>query len=318
MAAAKVNDDYCDCPDGSDEPGTSACAYLSPLSPPSPLLTIPEQEEKDWNTTLVLPGFYCKNKGHRSSYIPFTHVNDGRCDHTRCCDGSDEWLKVGGLVCEDECKKIGEEWRKRNEVRQVAWTAGVKRRRELVVEAVAMRKTLEEEIVVLEGRVMAVEAKVARSKDELNEVEKRERSKTIEGSAGRINALVTLAKDRVEELRLTLMNVRDQRDAGLARVKELEGVLSTFKEEYNPNFNDEGVKRAVRAWEEYAARKEGSSTSSPSSSPKENKEGKDAQQAMEEEDDDLDEIVKEDGEGDRGIRWEDWTIDSESDTDRCK
>lgn len=40
---SQVNDDYCDCPDGSDEPGTSACSHL--------------------NDTLALPGFYCKNIG---------------------------------------------------------------------------------------------------------------------------------------------------------------------------------------------------------------------------------------------------------------
>lgn len=43
LELSRVNDDYCDCPDGSDEPGTSACSHL--------------------NDTLAIPGFYCKNKG---------------------------------------------------------------------------------------------------------------------------------------------------------------------------------------------------------------------------------------------------------------
>jgi len=59
---AWVNDDYCDCKDGTDEPGTSAC----------------------WNGR-----FYCANVGHIPQIVPSSRVNDGLCD---CCDGSDEWL----------------------------------------------------------------------------------------------------------------------------------------------------------------------------------------------------------------------------------
>ncbi|KAL5105263.1 hypothetical protein TcWFU_007635 [Taenia crassiceps] len=74
---AKVNDDYCDCLDGSDEPGTSAC---------------PDME------------FYCPNTDHEGVFIHSSFVNDMVCD---CCDGSDEYL---GLVkCNNTCGTLAKE-----------------------------------------------------------------------------------------------------------------------------------------------------------------------------------------------------------------
>ncbi|KAF0305866.1 Glucosidase 2 subunit beta [Amphibalanus amphitrite] len=69
-----VNDDYCDCEDGSDEPGTSACAVGS---------------------------FYCANRGHAAAEVPSAWVNDGVCD---CCDGSDEYASG---ACPNTCDEIG-------------------------------------------------------------------------------------------------------------------------------------------------------------------------------------------------------------------
>ncbi|KAG7310154.1 hypothetical protein JYU34_004707 [Plutella xylostella] len=60
-----VNDDYCDCEDGTDEPSTNACSNgVFHCSYPHPHRDLPTS-------------------------IPSSMVNDGICD---CCDGSDEWL----------------------------------------------------------------------------------------------------------------------------------------------------------------------------------------------------------------------------------
>jgi protein kinase C substrate 80K-H len=292
LPLSAVNDNYCDCPDGSDEPGTSACSHLSSLSPPQPL---PGTPSGTTNTTPALPGFYCKNKGHMPAYAPFDYVNDGVCDYAYCCDGSDEWERVGGVHCEDRCVAMGKEWKKAGAERQKGRVAAGKKRKELVAEAERLRIGIVDMIWDLEVEIKGLQVKAEDAKRKLEETERRERGRVVKGAskkASRVTVLAALAKRRVEELRNGLETAIVKTEQAKGRVRELEDILKTFKEEYNPNFNDEGVKRAVKAWEDYAAR------------------GLPAIDEASAEERDLDEIIKPDTE-EIGINWAEWEAEEE-------
>ncbi len=68
----KVNDDFCDCPDGSDEPGASDFWLASRCSLNMLIHVI---------GTSACPNstFYCVNEGHEGATISRTRVDDGLC-----------------------------------------------------------------------------------------------------------------------------------------------------------------------------------------------------------------------------------------------
>ncbi|GJP57270.1 hypothetical protein CLOM_g16294 [Closterium sp. NIES-68] len=120
IAASRVNDDFCDCADGTDEPGTSACA---------------------------LARFYCRNRGHTPLSLFSSRVNDGICD---CCDGSDEY--ASGAGCNDTCVQMGAEARSQLAADVAAVREGVKLRGKAIVGHVANREKWEREVKDIEER----------------------------------------------------------------------------------------------------------------------------------------------------------------------
>lgn len=119
-----VNDDYCDCKDGSDEPGTSACTRGT---------------------------FYCLNAGHISAYILSSRVNDGICD---CCDGSDE----SGKQCTNTCEEMGRAAREEAERQAKLAKEGYQKRLDLVSKGKSFKKEKEEERTRLDAERKMAEA----------------------------------------------------------------------------------------------------------------------------------------------------------------
>lgn len=207
---------------------------------------------------------------------------------------------MGGHKCEDKCKEIGKEWRKADEARQKNLGSAIKKKREMVAEAQRLRKEVEDAVKDLGSIIQGIEVKLIAGESELADLERKEKGRVIRkevAKTGKIAVLTSLAKQRTSELRENLRRVKEQRDDSHSRLQELEALLSTFKEDYNPNFNDEGVKRAVRAWDDYAARDK-----KPDFNPAEDR--------------DVETMLKPDEEN--GLKWDEFDDEPQDEMDVCK
>jgi protein kinase C substrate 80K-H len=224
-------------------------------------------------------------------------VNDGICDYELCCDGSEEYAGVGGIKCENRCASIGKEYKRVEEERLKSKQRAAKSRNALIRQAQDSKRQVEATITRLNSEIANLETKAQDLKQKYEEVERSERGKVVSGGGkgGKLGVLVDLSKKRIQELRDSLDKLFDQRDDYKDKVEELEGILKKLKEEYNPNFNDEGVKRAVKSWEDYAAAEAGSENTGLA-------------------DTDILEIMKEDGEL-QGINWKEFEGEDAKDTD---
>ena len=136
---SRINDDYCDCDDGSDEPGTSAC-----------------DEGR----------FYCANAGHIPKYIRSSFVNDGVCD---CCDGSDE--VEGKTHCPNVCAQVNKEYRKETAQAEKKYQAGAKIRARYVASAAQDREFHQKNLARLYAELPDAERTEAQLKQALEDAE---------------------------------------------------------------------------------------------------------------------------------------------------
>ncbi|KAF9506592.1 hypothetical protein BS47DRAFT_1425958 [Hydnum rufescens UP504] len=204
-----LNDDYCDCEDGTDEPGTSAC-----------------------------PGalFYCVNEGHIGAYIRSSRVHDGLCE-PECCDGSDE--PEG--VCPNVCVSLGNEHRRVVNAERKMRKTGSKIRSSYITHAQREKKRLEDSIQSLKTEVALKEIEEARAQEiwehtasmDAEMLEIRRKSPTyrlLSDYVALIDAMI---------VRENMLN---------ERITALEAILETLSSGYNPNYQDMAVLEAVRGW----------------------------------------------------------------------
>jgi protein kinase C substrate 80K-H len=112
----RLNDGFCDCRDGSDEPGTGVC-------------------QGDGGR------FFCPNTGFEPQRLFASRVNDGICD---CCDGSDEYDSEAR--CSNTCAEKAAKWNAEADAWAAVVAAGMVAKQSYIEEASEAFATLKKHL----------------------------------------------------------------------------------------------------------------------------------------------------------------------------
>ncbi|KAJ2378175.1 hypothetical protein IW150_000959 [Coemansia sp. RSA 2607] len=212
---ARINDDYCDCADGSDEPGTSACNNGS---------------------------FYCANEGHVAARISSSKVNDGICD-PQCCDGSDEW--DGFINCPNTCAEIGLRHRTAEAARQANELRGARRRRMLTEEARGLRKEKQEELEEKQARLAVVEQQFTEAEALKDDLEARQKAANEKADSSLERRRQKLEEQYLDDLNAYRRHLSFELHRLRAHSDTLVLLLRSVRNDHNAEFNDAAVAQAI-------------------------------------------------------------------------
>ncbi|XP_050220806.1 glucosidase 2 subunit beta-like isoform X2 [Mercurialis annua] len=177
---AQLNDDFCDCPDGTDEPGTSAC---------------PQGK------------FFCRNVGHVPISLPSSRVNDDICD---CCDGSDEY--DGKTKCLNTCWEVGKAAREKLQKKIDMYKEGVPLRKMEIGQAKHEIASDKEELSILKNEEKTLKRVVKQLQVYKEQIEKAEEKERVEKEKEEQNKAEV--KERLEEENKELSKTLVEDEAG--------------------------------------------------------------------------------------------------------